>query len=148
MANEVQQIEEQNQKLRDQIEEVQQERRAGFADAQEMSRALSAYEENARLEEVLKSQQDVLAREQKIRDNMLNDEPVLNDAGLPLDTPYTYSPDGPIVSSESKASEEPVDTADTPDVDAPASAPSVPSVSQLIQARNVDTDADDKNEEN
>lgn len=98
MADEVQRLEEDNASLRDQIEEVQQRRRAGFGDAEEIARALTAYEENERLKQVLKSQEEILAREEQIRENMLNDEKPLTVDGIPLDTPYTITPDGPRVS--------------------------------------------------
>lgn len=163
MADEVQRIEEQNAQLRDQIEQVQQERRAGFAEADEVSRALSAYEENERLKAVLKSQEDILSREQKIRDEMLNDEPVLTADGIPVGTPYTYTPEGPIVSGVVKGDkvidytevdddevEADSGTSDSADTDAP-STPSLPSeVSRFIQNRSDDAsvDADDADKEN
>lgn len=98
MADEVQRLEEDNASLRDQIEEVQQRRRAGFSDAEEIARALSAYEENERLKQVLKSQEEILAREEQVRENLLNDEKPTTVDGIPLDAPYTITPDGPRVS--------------------------------------------------
>lgn len=100
MADDTRRTEEENDDLRRQIEEVQQQRREGFAKAEELSRSVSAKEENERLREVLANQKRVLEREEKIRGDIgSTDEPV-NDAGLTPSTPYTYTPEGPIVSDD------------------------------------------------
>lgn len=98
MADDVQRLEEENEAIRARIEEVQEKRRAGFGEGEDLSRAVSAYEENERLKQVLQSQEDVLAREEKVRESLLEDEEQVNEYGLPLDTPYTITDDGPIVS--------------------------------------------------
>lgn len=98
MADDVQRVEEENNSLREEIEQVQQERRAGFAKAEELSRSVTVQEENERLKEVLASQKKILEREDAIRGDIKVDESK-GDAPS-YDTPYTQTPKGRVYSGE------------------------------------------------
>lgn len=148
MADEVQRLEEENASLREEIEKVQQERRAGFADGAELSRAVTAHEENERLKLVLAAQRRVLEREEQARESLLSDEPTLNAEGLPVDMPYTYTEDGIIVSDPvvvdegDKAEEASADTAEAPVTS------NADRLSRLVAPNTGDDAADDENKEN
>lgn len=97
MADDIQRVEDENSSLREQIEQVQQKRREGFAKAEELSRVASVNEENERLKKVLADQTRILEREEKIRGNIGEEA----DSGVRSpDVPYTNTPNGPIVSDD------------------------------------------------
>lgn len=146
MADEVQRLEEENAEIRARIDEVQERRRIGFAEGEELSRAVAAYEENERLKRVLESQEDVLAREEKVRENLLNDEPMTNEYGLPVDEPYTITADGPIVSDPVNVDESATEGDDTPE---PPSVNEDDRASRLSEiAASVTDGSDDDTDEN
>lgn len=100
MADDTQRIEEENASLREQIEQVQQKRREGFARAEELSRSVSVQEERERLQRVLAEQERIFEKEEAARESIGSDEEPTNEAGLTPSTPYTYTPRGPIVSDD------------------------------------------------
>lgn len=119
MADDVQRIEEENNSLREEIEQVQQDRRAGFAKAEELSRSVTVQEENERLKEVLASQKGILEREEAARDSTRDGtaSPVAIEGLATPDTLYTYTSDGPIVSDETNTADDERDERDERDDD-------------------------------